>query len=81
MNASFMRTLLGLLAILASASGTISLVAQEAAAPAENRSDDTVKLEKFVVTGSYIPFAADARWPAYGCAGADFFLPGGTNVA
>ena len=55
-----MRTLLGLLAILASASGTISLVAQEAAAPAENRSDDTVKLEKFVVTGSYIPFAADA---------------------
>ena len=38
---------------------TASAQSQVPAAPAENKDDETVKLEKFVVTGSLIPIAAD----------------------
>lgn len=35
-------------------------IAQQAAATSSDTSDETVKLDKFVVTGSYIPVAADS---------------------
>ena len=59
MNAYSRWNLLAALICMASASFAINAVAQEAAPPVEKK-DETVKLEKFVVTGSYIPFAADA---------------------
>lgn len=53
------RNLLTLLAVMASVSFATIAGAQEAAAPVEKK-DEAVTLEKYVVTGSYIPFAADA---------------------
>lgn len=59
MNACSRRNLLASLAVMVSASIAINVAAQEAAA-ADAKKDEPVKLEKYVVTGSYIPFAADA---------------------
>jgi iron complex outermembrane receptor protein len=58
MNARSARNLLGLLALLAGAGIAPLAVAQTAAA--SDKKDDTVTLDKMVVTGSYIPVAADA---------------------
>jgi len=51
-----------LLAMVAGMSCVNRAGAQEAAAPTApaDKKDEVVKLEKYVVTGSYIPFAADA---------------------
>src|SRR6478736_224541 len=58
MNARSARNLLGLLALITSASVAPLAVAQTAAAPAKD--DTTLSLDKIVVTGSYLPAAADA---------------------
>ena len=47
------------LALIASVSLSSRAVAQETT-PSADKKEEPVKLEKFVVTGSYIPFAADA---------------------
>ena len=59
MNASSKWNLLTSLAVLAGASCLTNAVAQETT-PSTDQKDEPVKLERFVVTGSYIPFAADA---------------------
>ncbi len=51
--------MLASLVAMAGAGFAIPVAAQEAAAAPETK-DELVKLEKYVVTGSYIPFAADA---------------------
>jgi len=58
MNARSARNLLALLALFTSAGVAPLAVAQQAAAP-EAKNDDTVTLDKVVVTGSYIPAALD----------------------
>jgi len=58
MNARSARNLLALLALMTSAGVAPLAVAQTA--PASDDKDDTMKLDKLVVTGSYIPVAADA---------------------
>jgi len=60
MNARSARNLLALLALFTSASVAPLAVAQTAAASEPTEGDNTLKLDKLVVTGSYIPMAADA---------------------
>ncbi len=59
MNVRSWWKILAPLAVVATASLAINAVAQEAAA-ADAKKDEPVQLEKYVVTGSYIPWAADA---------------------
>ena len=59
MNARSVRNLLALLALSTSAGVAPLAVAQAAAAPEEAK-PNTLNLDKIVVTGSYIPMAADA---------------------
>jgi len=58
MNAHSARNLLAVLGLFASASFATSAVAQTTAS--DKKDEDTVKLEKYVVTGSFIPIAADS---------------------
>jgi iron complex outermembrane recepter protein len=54
------RNLQAALALFLSASLATSAVAQTTAASTPAKEDEKVELEKFVVTGSYIPYSADA---------------------
>lgn len=60
MNARSARNLLALLALTAGAGVAPLAVAQSAAAPDEKK-DDTLNLEKVVVTGSFIPATLDEQ--------------------
>jgi len=59
MNARYSRSRYLTLAALAAAVATSSAVAQTAAAPLDEKKDEAVKLEKFIVTGSSIKRPAD----------------------
>ena len=58
MKARFLTRILALFALVGSAGLTNRALAQAADAP-DDKKDEPVKLERYVVTGSYIPVAAD----------------------
>ncbi len=60
MNVRSLWNLRTLLALFASASMVSALVAQTAAAKDDGKKDEPIKLEKFIVTGSLIPIAANS---------------------
>ena len=59
MNVRSLWNLRTLLALFASASMVSALVAQTVAANDDGKKDEPIKLEKFIVTGSLIPIAAN----------------------